>query len=195
MPPQGGFWYDNAMTNLKTAVFGGGCFWCVEAVFKRLKGVEEVVSGYAGGDMEKPSYEDVSSGKTGHAEVIKFSFDPEVIKYESLLDVFFASHDPTTLNRQGNDTGTQYRSAIYYSDVDQKAMAEKYIHELDAEGTFGAPIVTEIKELGKFYPAEDYHQNFYDNNRQYPYCTFVIDPKITKLRQKFAHLLKPEEAA
>lgn len=175
---------------LKTAVFGGGCFWCTEAVFERLKGVESVESGYAGGNMDTPTYEQVSSGNTGHAEVIKVEFDPEMIKFEDLLNVFFSSHDPTTLDRQGNDVGTQYRSAIYYSDDEQKTQAEKYISELDNSGTFDQPIVTELKKLEKFFPAEKYHQKFYDNNRQYPYCTFVIDPKITKLRQKFAHLLK-----
>jgi peptide-methionine (S)-S-oxide reductase len=180
------------MDKLQTAVFGGGCFWCVEAVFKRLRGVEEVTSGYAGGSMDNPSYEQVSAGNTGHAEVIKVSFDPAVIKYENLLDVFFASHDPTTLDRQGNDTGPQYRSAVFYANNDQKTAAENYVKKLEDDAIFNDPIVTEIKPLGKFFPAEDYHQDFYDNNKNYPYCTFVIDPKIAKLRQKFAALLKPE---
>jgi peptide-methionine (S)-S-oxide reductase len=174
---------------IQTAVFGGGCFWCVEAVFKRLRGVTGVVSGYAGGNVDNPSYEQVSSGTTGHAEVIQVSYDPEILKYESLLDVFFSSHDPTTLNRQGNDVGPQYRSAIFYTDDTQKIEAEKYIKALEAGQTFKDPIVTEIKPLIKFFPAEKYHQNFYDNNQSYPYCSVVINPKITKLRQKFAHLL------
>lgn len=181
------------MDKLQTAVFGGGCFWCVEAVFKRLRGVEEVVSGYAGGTMDNPSYEQVSAGTTGHVEVIKVSFNPGVIKYQSLLDVFFASHDPTTLDRQGNDVGPQYRSAIYYSNNEQKSDAENYIKKLAQDGTFKDPIVTEIRPLGKFFAAEDYHQDFYEKNRNYPYCTFIIDPKVTKLREKFAALLKPEE--
>lgn len=179
--------------NLNIAVFGGGCFWCVEAVFKRLRGVEEVVSGYAGGEMDNPTYEQVSAGTTGHAEVIKVTYNPDEIKYENLLDVFFASHDPTTLDRQGNDVGPQYRSAIYFTTTDQKQAAEDYIKKLEEDGTFNDPIVTEIKPLGKFFAAEDYHQDFYENNRNYPYCTFVIDPKVAKLRQKFASLLKPEE--
>ncbi|HYC79760.1 MAG TPA: peptide-methionine (S)-S-oxide reductase MsrA [Candidatus Binatia bacterium] len=177
----------------KIAVFGGGCFWCTEAVFKRLKGVHSVVSGYSGGgSMDKPTYEQVSSGSTGHAEVIKIEYDPEQIRFEDLLNVFFSSHDPTTLNKQGNDVGTQYRSVIYYSSPEQKVQAETFIKELEQEKVFEQPIVTELKQLGNFYPAEEYHQNFYDNNKNYPYCTFVIDPKITKLRQKFAYLLKPE---
>lgn len=181
------------MTNLKTAIFGGGCFWCVEAVFKRLKGVEGVVSGYAGGQIDNPTYEQVSSGSTGHVEVIKISYNPDVIKYENLLDVFFSSHDPTTLDRQGNDVGPQYRSTVFYEDEEQKKAAEEYIRKLDAEKTFSSPIVTGIKPVSKFFAAEDYHQGFYDNNRSYPYCTFIIDPKVAKLRAKFAPLLKPEE--
>jgi peptide-methionine (S)-S-oxide reductase len=180
------------MNNLKTAVLGGGCFWCTEAVFKRLKGVENVTSGYAGGEMDQATYEEVSSGKTGHAEVIKVEFDPTQIKYTDLLDVFFASHDPTTMNKQGNDVGTQYRSIIFYADNEQRDQAEKYIERLTADGTFSDPIVTEVKALGKFFSAEGYHQNFYDNNKTYPYCTFVIDPKVAKLRQKFAHLLNDQ---
>jgi peptide-methionine (S)-S-oxide reductase len=151
-----------------------------------------VTSGYSGGDMDLPSYEQVTSGRTGHAEVIQIEYDPALIKYEDLLNVFFSSHDPTTLNKQGNDKGTQYRSVIFYSDDQQCEEAKKYIAKLDAEMVFAQPIVTEIRPLDKFFPAEKYHQNFYDNNPDYPYCTFVIDPKITKLRQKFAHLLKPE---
>jgi peptide-methionine (S)-S-oxide reductase len=181
------------MNKLKTAVFGGGCFWCVEAVFKRLRGVDEVVSGYAGGSVRNPTYEQVSGGETGHVEVIRVSYDPAAVKYETLLDVFFASHDPTTLDRQGNDVGPQYRSAIFYADDGQKTAAEDYVKKLEADGTFSDPIVTEIKQLDDFYPAEDYHQDFYDSNRNYPYCSAVIDPKVAKLRQKFAPYLKPEE--
>lgn len=175
---------------LSTAVFGGGCFWCTEAVFERLKGVDTVTSGYAGGHTENPTYEQVSSGTSGHAEVIKVEFDPAVINYEDLLNVFFSSHDPTTLNRQGNDIGTQYRSAIFTTDEEQKIQAEKYVEDLEQSGTFSHPLTTEIKPLEKFFPAESYHQQFYDNNQGYPYCQIVIDPKISKLRQKFAHLLK-----
>jgi peptide-methionine (S)-S-oxide reductase len=185
--------YNLAMNDhLKIAVFGGGCFWCTEAVFKRLRGVESVTPGYAGGDMDTATYEEVSSGQTGHAEVIKVEYDPAIIKFTDLLNVFFASHDPTTMNKQGNDVGTQYRSAIFFSDNVQRDEAQMYIDQLNSEGTFASPIVTELRPLGKFYSAEGYHQNFYDNNRSYPYCTFVIDPKITKLRQKFAHLLKQD---
>jgi peptide-methionine (S)-S-oxide reductase len=179
------------MAGLKTAVFGGGCFWCTEAVFQRLQGVHSVTSGYSGGEMESPTYEQVSAGITGHAEAIKIEYDPEAIKYEDLLNVFFASHDPTTLNRQGNDVGTHYRSVIFYTDEEQREQAQKYIDKLSHDNTFKAPIVTEIKPVMKFFPAEGYHQNFYNNNGSYPYCSVVIDPKIAKLREKFAHLLKP----
>lgn len=175
---------------LETAVFGGGCFWCTEAVFERLKGVESVMPGYAGGAMEHPNYNYVSTGTTGHAEVIKVEYDPAQIKYKDLLNVFFAMHDPTTLNRQGNDVGTQYRSVIYYASEEQKTEAEKYIDELEAENVFSAPIVTEVKPLEKFSEAEDYHQSYYQKNPDKPYCQLIIDPKVAKLRQKFANLLK-----
>lgn len=176
----------------ETLVFGGGCFWCVEAVFKRLRGVESVVSGYAGGAMDNPSYYAVSGGNTGHAEVIQITFDSDTIQLEDLLAVFFSSHDPTTLNRQGNDIGTQYRSAIYYTTPEQKEAAHQFIQNLEEEKTFSGKIVTEIQPLGKFFPAEEYHQNYYDQNREQPYCQFVIDPKVAKLRKQFAHLLKEE---
>lgn len=172
------------------AIFGGGCFWCTEAVFQRLKGVMSVVSGYAGGDKEKPSYEAVSSGNTGHAEVIRVEFDPSIIKYEDLLNVFFTTHDPTTLNQQGADKGTQYRSVVFYSDDVQHQAVTKFISELEKEKVFNGPIVTEVKPIGIFFPAENYHQNFYNNNQNYPYCQAVINPKLAKLRQKFAALLK-----
>jgi peptide-methionine (S)-S-oxide reductase len=178
------------MSQAKTAVFGGGCFWCTEAIFKRLRGVASVTSGYAGGDAQEPTYEQVSGGNTGHAEVIRVEYDPSVIAYLDLLKVFFASHDPTTLNKQGNDVGTQYRSALFYADDDQRSQAQAYIADLRSSKTFSRPIVTELKPLGQFYPAEKYHQDFYDNNQSYPYCTFVIDPKVAKLRKEFAHLLK-----
>lgn len=178
------------MTEQKKAIFGGGCFWCTEAVFERLKGVSDVTSGYAGGNMPAPTYEQVSSGETGHAEVIQITYDPSVISYEELLNVFFTTHDPTTLNQQGNDKGTQYRSAIYFLDESQRQAAEMAIKKLDADQVFDKPIVTEVKSAGEFFPAENYHQDFYDNNQNYPYCQAVINPKLAKLRQKFAHLLK-----
>ncbi len=177
---------------METAVFGGGCFWCTEAVYQRLRGVERVESGYAGGLTDRPTYEDVSGGETGHAEVIRISFDPAQVSYETLLDVFFSFHDPTTLNRQGHDVGPQYRSAIYYTSPAQADQAAAYIRKLAADGVFSQAIVTEVRPLEKFFSAEDYHQNFYNNNRNYPYCTAVIDPKIAKLRQKFSRLLRDE---
>jgi peptide-methionine (S)-S-oxide reductase len=176
--------------DLQQAVFGGGCFWCTEAVFERLKGVMSVVSGYAGGSVSDPTYEQVSSGSTGHAEAIRIEFDPKQIGFEDLLNVFFAMHDPTTPNQQGNDVGEQYRSAIFYTSDNQRVLAEKFIEDLEKEGTFDAPIVTEVKPLDKFFEAEDYHRQYYDKNPNKPYCQIVINPKIAKLRQKFAPLLK-----
>lgn len=180
------------MTNQtkQSIIFGGGCFWCMEGVFQVLRGIESVISGYAGGTKESPTYEEVSSERTGHAEVVKVEFDPTVITLEDLLAVFFTTHDPTTLNRQGNDIGTQYRSALYYTTPEQKSAIEKFIQQLTEEKTFSKPIVTEVKPAGTFYPAEQYHQNYYRNNPDNPYCQAVIDPKISKLRQKFAHLYK-----
>lgn len=175
----------------ETAVFGGGCFWCTEAIFTRLKGVESVQSGYAGGDTQNPTYEQVSTGTTGHAESIQIQFDPQQIKYSDLLNVFFATHNPTTLNRQGDDVGPQYRSAIFYASPQQKQEAEEFIRQLENEEVYDDPIVTEVTPLNKFWPAESYHQRFYENNQSKPYCQIVISPKITKLRQKFAPLLKP----
>ncbi|MBI4049247.1 MAG: peptide-methionine (S)-S-oxide reductase MsrA [Candidatus Doudnabacteria bacterium] len=177
--------------NLETAVFGGGCFWCTEAIFLRLKGVKSVQSGYAGGHTDNPTYEQVSKGDTGHAEAIQIVFDPSQIKYADLLNVFFATHDPTTLNRQGNDVGTQYRSAIFYTADKQKAEAEKYISEY-IHDIYQAPIVTEVSKLSKFWPAESYHQRYYDSNQNKPYCQLVISPKLAKLRQKFSSLLKDQ---
>jgi peptide-methionine (S)-S-oxide reductase len=175
---------------LETAVFGGGCFWCTEAIFTRLKGVESVESGYSGGETDNPTYEKVSAGNTGHAEAIEIQFDSSIIKYEDLLNVFFATHDPTTLNRQGNDVGTQYRSAIFYASPEQKKSAEEYIKKLESEGVYDDLIVTEVTVLRKFWPAESYHKRYYDQNQSKPYCQFVISPKIAKLRAKFASLLK-----
>ncbi|MBI2444692.1 MAG: peptide-methionine (S)-S-oxide reductase MsrA [Candidatus Magasanikbacteria bacterium] len=174
----------------QTIVFGGGCFWCLEAVFQMLRGVTAVVSGYTGGKMPNPTYQQVSSEATGHAEVIKVEFDPSIITLDNLLAVFFTSHDPTTPNRQGNDVGTQYRSAIYYTTEAQKTAVESFIKKLTDEKTFDQPVITEVKPLEVFYPAEDYHQNYYRNNSEAPYCRAVINPKIAKLRQQYAPLLK-----
>ncbi len=172
------------------AVFGGGCFWCTEAIFTRLKGVESVESGYAGGHTQNPTYKEVSAGDTGHVEAIQIEFDSSIIKYKDLLNVFFATHDPTTLNRQGNDVGTQYRSAVFFTSPEQKKEAEDFIKKLDEEKVYEDQIVTEVTKLDKFYPAESYHKRYYDQNQNKPYCQFVISPKIAKLRAKFAPLLK-----
>ena len=174
-----------------TATFGGGCFWCLDAVFRRLQGVREVVAGYAGGVVPQPTYEEVCSGTSGHAEVAQITFDPDVVSYRELLEVFFATHDPTTRDRQGADVGPQYRSIVLYHTPEQRETAEQVIGELTAGGVFGAPIVTQVVPLDVFYPAEGYHQNYYDRNRWQPYCMAVINPKVAKLRQKFAHKLAP----
>ncbi|QER40618.1 peptide-methionine (S)-S-oxide reductase MsrA [Acinetobacter suaedae] len=174
---------------MQQALFGGGCFWCVEAVFLQLKGVEKVVSGYAGGIVQDPSYEQVCQGNTQHAEVVLIDFDEQQISYTQLLNVFFTTHDPTTLNRQGNDIGTQYRSVIYYFNEEQKQQAEQIIQSLEDEGL---NIVTELSPEPVFYPAEDYHQNFYARNPSQGYCNFSIPPKLSKLRSKFLDLLKTE---
>jgi peptide methionine sulfoxide reductase msrA/msrB len=165
--------------NLETAYLGGGCFWCTEAVFERVEGVVNVVSGYSGGDVPNPDYNDVTSGRTGHAEVIKIKYNPDIISYSGILKMFFKAHDPTTLNRQGADEGTQYRSIILYNSEEQKTIAEEEIAKHISY--FDEPIVTEIVEFSDFYPAEDYHQDFYDNNREYGYCSYVIAPKLDKL--------------
>lgn len=172
------------------AIFGGGCFWCTEAVFLSLKGVESVISGYAGGRIENPSYEQICNGDTEHAEVIQINFDDQQIDFKQLLDVFFATHDPTTLNRQGNDVGTQYRSVIYFENAEQQQQASDYIESLKADGL---NIVTELSSVPTFYPAEDYHQNFYARNPSQGYCNFAIPPKLMKLRSKFNHLIKEDE--
>ena len=168
--------------NIESAVVGGGCFWCVEAVFERVEGVVDVISGYAGGYKKNPTYKDVTSGRTGHAEVCQIMFNTDEISYDEILDIFWEAHDPTTLNRQGNDRGTQYRSAIYYQGNNQKLVVEKSIKK--AEKLFDDPLTTEVKELDKFYVAEGYHQDYFDNNPNAPYCTFIIAPKINKLREK-----------
>ena len=179
-----------AETKLQSLVLGGGCFWCTEAVFERLKGVVAVMPGYAGGKIEHPTYEQVCSGRTGHAEVVQVEYDPKVVSFEDLLTVFFATHDPTTLNRQGHDTGTQYRSVILYADEAQQQAAEAFIKELTKSRQFPQSIVTEVSPLGTFYEAEGYHREYYRRNEGQPYCQFVISPKVGKLQQKFRELLK-----
>ena len=177
--------------NLEIATLAGGCFWCLEAVLLRLKGVEKVISGYTAGKIKNPTYREVCSGVTGHAEAVEVHFIPEIISYDMLLNVFFSMHNPTTLNRQGGDIGTQYRSAIYYHNLDQKAIAENYIIELENQNVFEDKIVTEISPTETFYPAEAYHQDYYNLNREKnSYCTVVIDPKVNKIRKSYAHLLK-----
>lgn len=180
----------NDSSKYEVATFAAGCFWCTEAVFQRLKGVVKVESGYSGGSVPNPTYEAVCTGQTGHVECTQITYDPKIISYPQLLEVFWKTHDPTTLNRQGNDSGTQYRSAIFYHNDEQKQLAEKYKHELDAAKIWEDPIVTEISELKKFYKAEDYHQNYYNQNGNQPYCSFVITPKIEKFKKVFADKLK-----
>jgi len=174
----------------ETATLAGGCFWCIETVFNRLRGVESAVSGYMGGHTPDPSYEAVCNGDTGHAEVVQVSFDPDVISYRDLLDVFFTIHDPTQLNRQGNDVGAQYRSAIFWHTPEQKAEAEAVIAQLTASRQFAAPIVTEVTEATIFYPAEGYHQRYYEQNPHQPYCQLVVAPKVAKAEAKFGGRLK-----
>ena len=178
------------MANTETATFGMGCFWCTEAVFQRLKGVESVVSGFTGGHVPNPSYREVCDGGTGHAEVAHITYDPAMISFEELLEVFWVTHDPTTLNRQGNDVGPMYRSAIYYHNEAQKQAALSSKAALDKEGVFGSPIVTEITEFDIFYPAENYHQDYYNQNSGQGYCQFVIKPKVDKIKKVFADRLK-----
>ena len=176
--------------NRETATLAGGCFWCLEAVFKELRGVERVVSGYAGGDAEDPTYQQVCAGITGHAEVVQITFDPQVVSFKELLEVFFTIHDPTTLNRQGADVGTQYRSAIFYNSPEQKVTAEELIKELNLSAIFSSPIVTEVQPLEVFYAAEPYHQDYFDNNPAQPYCQMIVAPKVAKFRQKYLEKLK-----
>ena len=176
--------------NLETATLGAGCFWCVEAVFDDLKGVESVESGYSGGHTENPTYREVCSETTGHAEVVNVTFNPQEISFKEILQVFFSVHDPTTLNRQGNDVGTSYRSAIFYHTDEQKRIAEETIKEVEAEGVYDDPIVTQVAPFDKFYIAEDYHQEYFANNPSQPYCAAVVAPKVAKFRKKFVDRLK-----
>jgi peptide-methionine (S)-S-oxide reductase len=181
-------------TNLQTATLAGGCFWCLEAVYDEIKGVQGVESGYAGGHMDNPTYRAVCNGDTGHAEVVQVHFDPNIVSYRDLLNVFFAIHDPTTLNRQGADTGTQYRSAIFYHDDEQKSIAEELIKDLNAQKIWDRPIVTEVTKLDKFYMAEDYHQEYFARNPYQPYCMAVVSPKVSKFRKHFIEMLKKQPA-
>jgi len=176
--------------NLETATLGAGCFWCVEAVFDDLRGVEDVISGYSGGHTENPTYREVCSETTGHAEVTQIKFNPEEISFADILRVFFAVHDPTTLNRQGNDIGSSYRSAIFYHSDEQKKTAEEIIREVTEAGIYDKPIVTEVTKFDKFYPAEDYHQEYFANNPTQPYCAAVVAPKVAKFRKQFVSRLK-----
>lgn len=174
------------------AIFAGGCFWCTEAIFGQLRGVASAVPGYVGGSVQNPSYEQVCSGNTGHAEAVRIAFNEEQISFQDLLEVFFATHDPTQLNRQGNDVGTQYRSAVFYTDEEQKQIAEKFIKDAEDQKLYSQKIVTTLEPFAEFYEAEQYHKDYYLKNSSQPYCQFVINPKITKFKQKFASLLKPE---
>ena len=180
---------------METATLAGGCFWCVEAVFDDLQGVKEVISGYSGGQTEHPTYQQVCSGTTGHAEVIQVIFDPSEISFKEILQVFFSVHDPTTLNRQGNDVGTQYRSAIFYHSDEQKQIAEEVIKEVTEEGVYDDPIVTEVVPFDEFYEAENYHQEYFANNPNQPYCAAVVAPKVAKFRKKFVNRLKGKHSA
>ena len=175
---------------LEVATFGGGCFWCTEAIFLELDGVKKVESGYIGGKTPNPTYEEVSTGTTGHAEATQITFDPSKISFGELLEIFFATHDPTTLNRQGADVGTQYRSEVFYHSDEQKKIAEDYIKLLDSQNTFGKPVVTKVSPATKFYVAEDYHQNYYARNKEKSYCSYVITPKVEKVRKQYSEKLK-----
>jgi peptide-methionine (S)-S-oxide reductase len=174
------------MATSETATLGGGCFWCLEAVYQEMQGVLKVESGYMGGQVPNPDYQTVCSERSGHVEVVQVTFDPAVAPFRDILEVFFAIHDPTSLDRQGNDSGTQYRSAIFYHDDAQKAVAEEMVRELNAEGVWSRPLVTELRAATTFYVAEDYHQEYFKNNPQQPYCAFVVSPKVKKFREKFA---------
>lgn len=176
--------------NYQTATFGSGCFWCTEAIFERVNGVVSVISGYSGGNVEDPTYKEVCEGTTGHAECTQITFDSSVVSYDELLEIFWKTHDPTTLNRQGNDVGTQYRSVIFYHNDEQKQKAEFYKNKLSEEKIWDKPMVTEITKFQKFYPAEDYHQEYYDNNPNQGYCSFVITPKVEKFEKIFKDKLK-----
>lgn len=174
----------------QVATFGGGCFWCTEAIFKQVKGVQKVIPGYSGGDVPNPTYEQVCTGTTGHAEVVQITFDPDIISYKTLVEIFMATHDPTSLNRQGNDVGTQYRSVIFYHNEGQKRIAQEIIQELERKKIYDKPIVTALEPFQAFYPAEEYHHNYFERNPNQPYCQFVISPKVSKFKEKFKDYLK-----
>lgn len=176
-------------SNLQKATLGGGCFWCLEAVYQQVRGVVHVESGYTGGQTLNPDYDSVCTGKTGHAEVVQIEFDANVLTYQKILEIFFAIHDPTTLNRQGNDIGSQYRSVIYAHDKEQRMIAQDVIQQLTQENIFDQPIVTELADLPTYYKAEDYHQNYFNNHPEQGYCAFVVSPKVSKFRKQFAELL------
>ncbi|MFN8582819.1 MAG: peptide-methionine (S)-S-oxide reductase MsrA [Gemmatimonadaceae bacterium] len=180
----------HAEDDVEQATLGGGCFWCLEAVYLEMEGVTAVVSGYTGGHVRNPTYEQVCTKKTGHVEVVQVTFDPSVVSYREVLEVFFAIHDPTTQDRQGNDAGPQYRSAIFTHSDEQDRIARDVIATLERDQIFDAPIVTEVRSLGEFYPAEQYHQDYYRRNQSQPYCAFVVSPKVAKFRKKFAHRLR-----
>jgi peptide-methionine (S)-S-oxide reductase len=177
---------------LEKATLGGGCFWCTEAVFLELNGVKKVLPGYSGGHIKNPAYREVTSGRTGHAEVVQLTYDPQVVGFKEILEVFFATHDPTTLNRQGNDVGTQYRSAVFYHNEEQRQIAEEVIQLLEKEKAYDDPIVTEVTEFKAFYIAEDYHHNYFAKNKNQPYCQFVVAPKVEKFKKVFREKLKSE---
>ena len=179
----------NQQSNQAMATLAGGCFWCLEAVYQQLRGVKKVVSGYSGGSLANPSYKLVCTGTTGHAEAVQITYDPQELSYREILEVFFTIHDPTTLNRQGADVGTQYRSAIFYHNSEQKEIAQQVMDEITTQRIYDHPLVTELKPLDVFYPAEDYHQNYYQDNSYQPYCQFVISPKVAKFRKKYAEKL------
>lgn len=182
----------NKQKHLEEATFGSGCFWCTEAVYEIVNGIEDVVSGYSGGHLDNPSYEQVSTGTTGHAEVARITYDPDVISYEELLEIFWHSHDPTTLNRQGNDVGEQYRSVIFYHNEEQRKLAEESLKKTDASDLWKDPIVTAVQPLINYYPAENYLQDYFRNNPNAGYCSYVIAPKVAKFKKEFRHLLKKE---
>jgi peptide-methionine (S)-S-oxide reductase len=186
---------ESMIGRTESATLGGGCFWCIEAVFAELRGVEKVESGYSGGTVPNPTYQQVCSGATGHAEVVRITFDPRVVSYKQLLEIFFTVHDPTTLNRQGADVGTQYRSAIFYETPEQKSTAEQVLKDVQGSGTWNAPIVTQLEPFKAFYPAEDYHRNYFKNNPRQPYCQLVITPKVRKFRYHYLKMLKPASHA
>lgn len=175
---------------MEIATLGGGCFWCLEAVYQQMEGVESIVSGYMGGQVENPTYEQVCTGKTGHVEVVQLTFDPSIARYREILEVFFAMHDPTSWDRQGNDSGPQYRSVVFYHSDEQRAVAEETIRDLNEQGIWDAPIVTEVRPAGHFYPAENYHQDYFRNHPTQPYCAFVVAPKVRKFREKFTAKLR-----